>query len=83
MNRLTVNQLIISNIIAADGRNRCNRFYWTGQFFSKVVPGGPGDTEGTQYWVTRDNSLYADDGVVVGNTYIGDRKSWRHIADQL
>ena len=83
MNRLTVNQLIISNIIAADGRNRGNRFSWTGQHFSKVVPGGPGDTESTQYWVTRDNALYADDGVVVGNTYSGDRANWRHIADQV
>ena len=77
-----VNQLIISNIIA-EGR-RCARYYWTGRYFARVERlGGNGDTEGTQYWVTRENALYADDGVVVDNTYTGQRTNERHIADQV
>ena len=83
MDRITVNQLIISNIIAEEGRTRGNRFSWTGRHFSRVSPGSAGDTESTHYWVNKDNALYADDGVVVDNVYSGDRANWRHIADQV
>jgi len=79
-----VNQLIISNLLVADGRKRGNRYYWTGRYFARVEHrGGHDDTESTQYWVTRENALYADDGVVVDNTYTGQRTNERHIADQL
>jgi len=71
-----VNQLIISNLIAEGvGRARSTRYYWTGRYFARVEHrGGNGDTEGTQY---------ADDGIVVDNTYTGQRTNERHIADQL
>jgi len=80
-----VNQLIISNLIAEGvGRARSTRYYWTGRYFARVERlGGHDDTESTQYWLTRENALYADDGVVVDNTYTGQRTNERHIADQI